>query len=781
MLKSYYQDLPVSMKKSNLLNLLILLLIGQSAFAQSGRLKVANRYFEKSTYVEAIRSYETYLVAKSPEKEDHRTALTNLAFSYRKVDDSRNAERVYRELIKTYGEEVESEQYLYFAQVLAKNEHYRESQRMYSKYGQQQREDLRGRRFTVAYMDESEFYKDSSLYRINYMYPLNSRQSDFSPMYHQNGLVFVSARDEGGIIKRVFMQNETPFLDLFQFPDTTLLVKQEPSPEGRTASLSSYGESEDLDEVKAFEKEAKESSQIEEFSRTLNTKYHEGPVSFFSDHQKLIFTRNNYNKGRSRGSKEGVVLLNLYESTFDGNKWKDVKVLPFCNTEYSCGHPAITPDDSRMYFVSDMKGGYGGTDIYVVEYNNGEWSAPMNLGKEINTEGNEMFPYVDENYNLYFASDGHAGLGGLDIFFMNLENGLPVGEPENLGYPINSSRDDFGLITNANRSSGYFSSNRRRGYSDDNIYHFTRKCRELRVLVYDAKTKEPIINADVRLIRNGVNDNLLISDEVGAVQICMETMTNFEFQATKDGYQMGSVSYETMSTSQRNKTEIKIYLEQSKRPIIAGTVVSEVNGKPLAGATVILKNERDGAEERLTTGADGRYVFQPEKSGKYTVQVLKDRYATNSEYLGKVKKNSDGSDYQRNIGLIGEGDIFKIDNIYYDLDKYAIRSDAARELNSSVLPVLQKYPDIKIEIRSHTDSRATDAYNLRLSQQRAKAVVDYLIQRGVSRDRLIASGYGEGELANECGDGVPCSESKHQQNRRTEFKVVSVGNYIGKN
>jgi outer membrane protein OmpA-like peptidoglycan-associated protein len=769
------------MKKSIVLNLLILLLSSQFLSAQSGRLKVGNRHFEQASYVEAIRTYETFLATKSPEKEDHRTALTNLAFSYRKVDDARNAERVYNELVKTYGKEVESEQYLYYAQALAKNEHYRESQRMYSKYGQQQREDLRGRRFTVAYMDESEFYKDSSLYRINYMYLLNSRQSDFSPMYHEGGLVFVSARDEGGVIKRVFMQNETPFLDLFQFPDAALLIPKEKELQNRTASLSSYGESDNPQEIEAFEKEAEDLSQTEEFSRTLNTKYHEGPVSFFSDHQKLIFTRNSYNKGRSHKSKDGLIMLKLYESTFDGKKWGDVKPLPFNSDNYSCGHPAITADDSRMYFVSDMKGGYGGTDIYVVNYVNGEWGDPMNLGKEINTEGNEMFPYVDTNNDLYFASDGHAGLGGLDIFFANLENGVPTEEPQNLGHPINSSRDDFGLITDANRGSGFFSSNRRRGYSDDNIYHFTRECRELRVLVYDAKTKEPIVNADVRLVKDGVNQNLLISDEEGAIQVCMETMTNFEFQATKSGYQKNSVSYGTMSTSQRNKTEIKIYLEQTKRPIISGTVVSEVNGKPLSGATVTLRNERDGSEEELTTGEDGHYVFQPEKDGKYSVNVLKERYATNSEYLGKVKKNRDESTYQRNIGMIGEGDIFKIDNIYYDLDKYTIRSDAAQELSNKLLPVLQKYPDIRIEIRSHTDSRATDTYNLHLSQQRASEVVDYLIRNGIERNRLMARGYGENEIANKCLNGVPCNEYKHQENRRTEFKILTVGNYIGRN
>lgn len=766
------------MKKINYFIVIIALFSVQIAVAQSGRLKVANRYFEKASYVEAVRTYETFLKTEQKDKAAEKEALKNLAFSYRKLDDARNAERVYRELIQKYGDEIESEQYLYYAQALAKNGRYRESQRMYSKYGQEQTEDLRGRRFTVAYMDESIFYKDSALYRIQYMYPLNSRQADFSPMYHENGLVFVSARDEGGIIKRVFMQNETPFLDLFMHPDTAVLTK-EIRKQSVVASLGGSGEASDVATIESFEKEATENSDVEEFSKTINTKYHEGPVSFFSDHQKLIFTRNNYHNGRVRKNKNGVNMLKLYEATYNGKKWGGIKELPFNSDEYSCGHPAITPDNSKMYFVSDMSGGFGGTDIYVIEYNNGEWGSPVNMGKEINTEGNEMFPYVDENGNLYFASDGHAGLGGLDIFFAELENDIPKGEPQNLGFPINSSRDDFGLITQNGGKDGFFSSNRRVGYSDDNIYHFRKVCRQLRVLVYDAKTKEPIANADVRLVRNGINQNLLITDEDGLVSICLETASDFEFKATKEGYMQGSVSYGTMSSSLASRTEIKIFLERSKLPLITGLITSEVNAQPLEGATVTLRNTRDGSTEQVVTGPDGRYVFQPTKEGKYEISAVKDNYAANTEQLGKVKKSK--TNVEQNLGLIGEGDVFTLNNIYYDLDKYFIRPDAARELQARLLPLMRKYPDIKIEIRSHTDSRASNDYNLRLSQKRAQAVVDYLTRQGVMHNRMTARGYGETELVNNCSDGTRCSEAEHQQNRRTEFKILTIGNTLSKN
>lgn len=755
-------------------------LIFQLTFAQSGRLKVADRFFEKQSYVEAIRTYETFLRSGESNAKNEQQVLTNLAFSYRKIDDSRNAERVYGELIKKFGETVNSEQYLYYAQALAKNGHYRESQRIYSKYGEQQTEDLRGRRFTMAYMDASEFYKDSALYRIEYLYPLNSRQADFSPMFHESGLVFVSARDEGGIIKRVFMQNETPFLDLFMFPDTAELTKEVRKQHSRSAAIgSASGETEDLKAVEAFEKEAEENSKVDEFSKAINTKYHEGPVSFFSDHKKLVFTRNNYHNGHARKSKNGVNLLQLFEATYNGKKWGAIKELPFNNDDYSCGHPAISPDDSRMYFVSDMPGGYGGTDVYVVEYQNGTWGSPVNLGKEINTEGNEMFPYVDEAGNLYFASDGHAGLGGLDIFYAELENGIPTAEPQNLGFPVNSSRDDFGLITNAARSTGYFSSNRRSGYSDDNIYRFQKICRELKVYVYDEKTKEPLVNAEVRLIKNGINQNLLISDAKGMVKICMETGTDYGFQAVVKGYEMGFVNYGTLSSSQKSRAEIKMYLDRSKRPLISGVVKSEATGQPIDGATVTLRNERDDSEVELTTGADGKYVFQPEKDGKYTVTAVKDRFATNSEAIGKVKKTKTGEGYEQNLGMIGEGDIFKLDNIYYDLDKYFIRTDAAREIQNKLLPILKKYPEIKIEIRSHTDSRANSDYNLRLSEKRARAVVDYLVRQGIAPNRLISTGYGESNLVNHCSDGVVCNEKLHQENRRTEFKIMAVQGEIG--
>jgi len=767
--------------KTKLTIVLLLNIIGIFSYAQSSRLRTANAEFEKMAYAQALRNYEAFLGSGSNKKEQEKEALIKLAFCYRKLQDTKNTERVYKDLFKNFEEGLDSEQFLFYAQALANNGKYRESQKMYSRYGEQQKEDFRGRKFTVAYMDNSAFYKDSALYNVDFVYPLNSKYSDFSPMFYENGLVFVSARNEGSGIKRVFIQNETPFLDLFLFSDTLSLRKEtRKSVEMALASLGSSEKSIKPNKIQANENfDDMEEPEIEEFSKSINSKYHEGPVTFFKDYKKIVFTRNNYNKGRAKKSDKGVNMLKLFIASKKGNKWTDIKELPINSDQYSTGHPALSPDNRKMYFVSDMPGGFGGTDIYVVDYRDGSWGVPVNLGREINTEGNEMFPFVDEAGNFYFASDGHAGLGGLDMFYVEFRNGVPFGGVENLGAPINSTKDDFGFITDAQRSHGYFSSNRRKGYSDDNIYAFTKGCNSLNLIVLNQETNEPLADTELRMVKNGVNKQRYITNSQGQTSLCLESGSDFEFKAFKEGYEVGTITYGTMSNSLAKKQQLKLYLEPSKRPLVRGRIVSEVDQRPIAGATVRLENERDGSIETIITGVDGRYVFQPVRDGKYSVTAVKDNYAINTESIGKIKNSKKNISVEQNFGMIGEGDIFRLDNIYYDLDKSEIRTDAKKELDNKVIPILKKYPDIQIELRSHTDSRASEEYNLRLSAERAKSVVDYLIKKGISSSRLTAQGYGETELVNECDDSVKCSELEHQQNRRTEFKILAVKEYLG--
>ncbi|MGA0558344.1 OmpA family protein [Larkinella sp. VNQ87] len=737
--------------------------------AQSARLKAADKQFENLAYANAARAYEDFLKAdKGKDPAETQEAYTKLAYSYRALQDTRNAERVYADLLREFPE-ADSKNYLYYAQALAANGNYRESQKMYSKYGEKQQTDLRGQKFTVSYMDMSRFFEDSSSYKVDFL-PVNSRQADFSPMYYRNGLAFVSARDETGPVKRVFGWNQTPFLDLYFYPDTADF-RINAGIAAQMASLGGSGTTTETADRKPVEE--KPLSKTELFSRTLNTKYHEGPMTFFKDQKRIIFTRNNVSKGKNGKSADGIRKLKLYLAEEVNGSWQKVEELPFCSNDYSVGHPALSPDDSKLYFVSDMPGGFGGTDIYVVEYKDGQWSTPVNMGKEVNTEGNEMFPFIDENGNLYFSSDGHEGLGGLDLFYAELREGIAFKGVQNIGYPINSEKDDFGLITTQNRASGYFSSNRKAGASDDNIYRFRRTCKQLNIFVYDAKTNEPIPVADVRVIKAGVNQDLRFTDASGKTGFCVDANIDYEFKAIKEGYSTNSIRFSTMTQSEKPVMTVSIYLEKSENTLVKGVVKTEVNQQPAPGVTVTLRNDKDQSEQRVVTGADGKYEFEMKPGAPYTLTTQKNRYTANREQLPKMKAGKNPKLIQKQQGIYGEGDVFELKNIYYDYNKFFIRPDAARELDH-LASLLRKYPDMRIELRSHTDSRANDAYNMQLSTYRARATVDYLVNRGIDPARLSAQGYGESEILNGCTDDVACPESKHQQNRRTEFKIITV-------
>jgi outer membrane protein OmpA-like peptidoglycan-associated protein len=745
----------------------LLFLFSLPSYAQLSKLKAAQIAFKDMAYPKSIQLYEEVIANSELSASQHQEALLNLATAYKNVLDFANADFAYKELFIKYENSLKPEDVLSYAQVLAGMDRKRESQKMYSKYGEMQKDDLRAKRFSVAYMDLDDFYKDSSLYKIKYMEGLNTRFPDFSPMYYQNGLVFVSGRKESVGIKRIFSQNDTPFLDIFWAKTA------EKTPEENVVSQLGAGEESEGEEVPIFKDDAFSPENVVEFSSTINSKYHEGPFTFFKGFKKMIFTRNS-----SRKNKDGVQQLKLFMAIKKGGKWGEISELPFNSNEYSCGHPALSPDNRRLYFASDMPGGYGGTDIYVIDYKDGVWSTPINLGKAVNTEGNELFPFVDAVGDMYFASNGHAGLGGLDIFKIPFRMGLPYGEVQNLGSPINSEKDDFGLIADRQGMNGFFSSNRKNGTSDDNIYAFEKGCKTLDILVYDNENQTPIADVELRSAKDGVNGVSYVTNSEGKVTVCLESGHDFSFKTFKEGYRTGNISYATLSSSFSKRQEIKMLIDPSLRTLITGKVISEVSKDPIAGATVTLTNELDGSDAQVITGLDGFYSFQPIKDGTYSVSAVKEFHAPETEKLGELKKKSGKNTVNQNFGMIAEGDIFGLDNIYFDRDKSVIRADAKKELDQKVIPLLQKYPGLQIELRAHTDSRSSGEYNQLLSEERSLAVARYLVGKGIRPSQLKSSGVGEQELVNDCGDTEDCDEKLHQKNRRTEFKILSVGGQL---
>jgi outer membrane protein OmpA-like peptidoglycan-associated protein len=821
--------------------LLLAIMLSIKVQAQSGLIKEANRQFDMMSYINAIELYEkAFKKADKLSDNDRQSAKIRLANAYRLIKDTQNAERVYREIVSSAsglsGDATKT--YLYFAQVLASNGKYRESQEAYQKYMSVQTDDNR-KEFTSLQTSAEKLQKNASSYKIEYL-NMNSGKADFSPVYYKNGMVFCSNRGEGsGIAKRIFCWDNSAFLDLYYLNDMSLIGGQSAASLGGSnsgASRKVKGPGRNLGNDEYTSPTANDSRTVgtygsiavnnglgyeetplspsERFSKTLNSKYHEGPSCFTHDGSKVIFTRNNFNNGKYKTSSDGINKLKIYTADDKNGGWANVKEVPFNSDEYSNGHPTITKDDKLVYFVSDMPGGFGGTDIYVVSYNNGEWGTPVNLGKTVNTSGNEMFPYVDDNNNLYLASDGHAGLGDLDIFWVEMKNGTPIGKVRNLGAPINSSKDDFGLITDAERKSGYFSSNRKRGGADDDIYRFTREgalwpCRDLIASVYDADTKAPLEGVAVTVSSADKIVDSKTTDNDGNANLCLEEDTEYNFNASKSGYTANIVKFATKADA-GDKVEIpltKIKADtlaagsgnsnsttgtetgvtgdpnaafgNSKEntkvtgPVLKGVLKRQKDGTPIEGATVTLKNLRDGTSKTVVTGPDGRYEFPVEEGVDYELEASKDGWGTRGRKIKRIKAGQMPDHLIADLNMFESGDVIRLDNIYYDYNSALIRQDASVELGK-LIELMRKYPHMTVEFRSHTDCRGETDYNQRLSDRRARCAVAYMKKHGIRASRFVIKGYGESELISGCADCATCTEEQYQQDRRTEIKILKM-------
>lgn len=806
--------------------MLLTMLLGFKAVAQSSLIRQANRQYDLLSYSSAVGLYEQALKGKVAET-DKLPAMLKLAFSYRQIRDTQNAERVYRDVLAT-GQELagdDSKALLYYAQALASNGKYKESQEAYDRFTKLETNDPQLKGFSKLYNNVEQLTKNAGSYKVEYL-SINSGKADFSPMFYKNGLVFCSGRGEGAGIKRVFNWDKSAFLDLYYLSDMSAIG-------GSTAAGLGSGGSGKVKKSRAISRglgsdeytdptandsrtvgvfggtqvnaglgyEEVPMSDSDRFSKTLNSKYHEGPATFTRDGSKVIFTRNNYNNGKYKESSDGVNKLKLYTAEDQGGSWTNVQEIPFNNDEYSTGHPALSKDDKLLFFASDMPGGFGGTDIYVVTYNSGQWGQPVNLGKEVNSKGNDMFPFVDENGNLYFASDGHPGLGDLDVFFVQLKNGTPVGKIFNLGAPINSSKDDFGIITDSERKSGYFSSNRKRGGIDDDIYRFTREgpmypCRELTVAVYDSETKMPLDNSAVAVETVGGNTDSKATNNDGVIRVCLDEDNDFKFKAARDGYLANTIGFSTKGDADDQPSRIEIALQKvplatdnkgvsesfvnkpsqpvaGKISTLKGQVSTQKDKVPIEGVIVTLRNECDGSVQQVVTGPDGKYEFDVVAGCDYSLEAQKDNFGTSGNRIRKIKANQAPEFLSADLKMFEEGDVITLENIYYNFNSATIRKDASKELDK-LATLMKKYPEMKIELRSHTDSRGNNDANMKLSDNRAKNAVAYLKKKGVRINHVVGKGYGESVLVNGCADGANCPEAQHQQNRRTEFKVLQL-------
>ena len=373
------------------------------------------------------------------------------------------------------------------------------------------------------------------------------------------------------------------------------------------------------------------------------------------------------------------------------------------------------------------------------------------------------------NGTLYFASAGHAGLGGLDVFRVTLR-----GEPRNMGYPVNSSRDDFGLIVDSTGQTGYFASNRRRGGADDDLYFVTiDRPQEVLVLgrVIDQESQEALADVTVAIKAPGgevVEQTTTEAD--GTYEFEVPAGEVYSVETSRDGYQPSEQRVDVVSPSESSFT-VENNLARNKI-VVEGQVTDLKTRAGADSATVRLFNKTTGkTEDTQTVGEGGTYRFELQPDQRYEIRAGK------QQYLGSVDSVvTDGITNEtviKNLGLtkVELNEAISLDNIYYDFDRAFLRTSAESELDRLVA-FMRDNPTYEVELGSHTDARGDDAYNMDLSQRRSDSAVDYIVSQGIDRNRITAKGYGESQLVNNCTNGVPCSDNQHQQNRRTEFTVV---------
>lgn len=505
-----------------LCGVILTFLLPTRSFSQKLTTKLADKSFEEFAFVEAIGLYE---YAYEKDTTDNYV-VKRLAESNRNIGNTEEVEKWLKKLIDRHVEQPED--IFNYSQALKSNGKYLLAEQWLKEYADLRPEDGRVN-IQVSLLEYIKFLmRDSTNYEILNT-STNTIGSDMGPAFYKDRLVFSSTSigEKGGA---TYKWNELPYLKM------------------HSAQIGPYG---DLNSVQSF-------------APKLKTAYHDGPVSIDPKKEVIYFTRNNYVKGKTSKSRDGVVNLKIFIGKKENDEWKLTGPFPYNSNEYSVGHPSIYKDGSVLYFASDMPGGYGKSDIYFSVFSNGQWSKPFNLGPKINTEGNEFFPFISNDGVLYFASDGHGGLGGLDIYFSVPERGV-FSSIENMGYPVNSSKDDFGLALDSTGVKGYFASNRPGGKGDDDLYFMKIKHIPviIRGVVKDRDTKDVLADAKISVINEAGNT---IATSVTPIDGQFEFEVNkgqqYTINVTKEFYTENEVVIVTASLRPNDEAFSEIFLEQ---------------------------------------------------------------------------------------------------------------------------------------------------------------------------------------------------------------------------
>ena len=636
--------------KKQLIYLLVVLMSTQFLVAQDSKLNLAQKKYNELAYPKAIKLYEE--LAKDGYKS--KELFENLANAYYYKADFAPA-KIWYDSLFTVTDDLSANTYNKYVNALKTQGDYSKADAFMQKMGVKYPNDAR----VKVYNSNKEYLSKNTIATSTAKVKnagINSPYFDFSPaFYGEKSVVFSSTKSTTKSLasKHTWTNESYTNLYLVDFDNDSVIS----APKG--------------------------------FNARINKFYNESSAVFTIDGKTMYFTRNNQLKTKAKTDTLNTVLLKIYKATYDGNKWTNVIELPFNSDNFSCAHPALSPNEKELYFSSNRPGSKGMSDIYKIAIlENDTFGELKNLGDNINTEGRETFPFITQDNVLIFASDARAGLGGLDMYYVHLDSEHK--EIKTFGQPINSSFDDFGLIYKDQIQDGFFTSNRLEdNKGKDDIYRF----KELEI------PKIFKINA-----------------------IVQEEATN--------------------------------------QPVEAIVVLLDGNKKQMAKLL-----SKDGKFE----------VPDLEQQKNYFVTITHPDYETYEGPIAFKEKNTNLEfKLKKKVLELSEVDLAKILGIriiYFDLNKYLIRNDAALELQK-IADIMKEYPQMNIDVRSHTDSQYASEYNQKLSQKRAESTRDWLINQCIAPERLKASGYGESKLINVCADGITCTEEQHQENRRSEFIII---------
>jgi peptidoglycan-associated lipoprotein len=621
-----------------------------------GSMQAARESVEKKEYAVARENYKA-VYSKTKNKDEKNEACFQTAECYFMANDMKNAESWYLKTVKSDPKNTEAQYKL--ALTMKSNQKYNEAIVEYNKYkklapGNDARIDAEIRGIELALKWKNE----KTRYNVENVKGLNSKWSDFAAMYYKKDQLYFTSDREKGASGKTYGWTSNFFTDVYRV--VYKIDKKNPN-------------------------NIRYETPVLLDKDLINTPYNDGTAAFDSRGSMMYYTQCN---GKDNKGK----FCRIWSAQLSGQEWTDPKPLEFSLDSFNAGHPSLTKDNQIMYFSSDMPGSIGGKDIWYVTYSKRgkTWGDPVNLGPTINTEKDEVYPFVHEDGTLYFSSNGHTTLGGMDIYYTTGQ-ATEWSEPINMKSPINSAGDDFAIILSKDKESGYFSSNRDGGRGQDDIYRFYMNplVFTLSGVARDVKTKAVLANTFITLTTSTDTGKIVVkTDQAGSYKVTLKPKTDVELFGSHEDYYDSKIAFQT-----------------TKGLEVSTDLVQDLDLAPFCYDCVI-----------------------------------------------------------------------KVEGIYYDLDKADIRPDAAKILDSLVI-TLNKYPKVTIELGSHTDCRADSIYNNGLSQRRADSAVAYIVRQGIDSARLIAKGYGESKLVNDCAcegnyEKRKCTEEEHALNRRTTVRLT---------